>query len=64
MPKIKTHKGTAKRITLTKNGKLKRRQAMQSHNLAGKTTAKKRALSRPADVASADAKRTHRLINK
>lgn len=64
MPKIKTHKGTAKRLRITKTGKIKRRQAMQSHNLAKKTTAKKRKLARPADVAPADRKRMLRLLNK
>ena len=64
MPKMKTHKGTAKRITITKSGKLKRRQAMQSHNLAKKTTAKKRKLSRPADVSPTEVKRTKRLLGK
>ena len=62
MPKMKTHKGTAKRITITKGGKLKRRQAMQSHNLANKTTAKKRKLSRPADVTSANNQQVRRLL--
>ncbi|MDD5605857.1 MAG: 50S ribosomal protein L35 [Patescibacteria group bacterium] len=64
MPKIKTHKGTAKRISITKSGKLKRRQAMQSHNLSKKTSARKRKLARPADVASVDIKRVRRLLKK
>ncbi|MBI4811916.1 50S ribosomal protein L35 [Candidatus Falkowbacteria bacterium] len=31
MPKIKTHKATAKRIIITKTGKLKKRKAGQNH---------------------------------
>lgn len=31
MPKIKTHKGTAKRFRLTKNGKLMRMKTGRSH---------------------------------
>jgi large subunit ribosomal protein L35 len=31
MPKIKTHKGTAKRFRVTKNGKLLRMKAGRSH---------------------------------
>lgn len=31
MPKIKTHKGTAKRFRITKNGKLMRMRAGRSH---------------------------------
>lgn len=32
MPKLKTHKGTAKRIWKTGSGKLKHRHAMRSHH--------------------------------
>jgi len=31
MPKIKTHKATAKRYTITKNKKIKHRKAGQNH---------------------------------
>jgi len=31
MPKLKTHKGTAKRFRLTKNGKLMRMRAGRTH---------------------------------
>jgi large subunit ribosomal protein L35 len=31
MPKLKTHKGTAKRFRLTKNGKVMRMKAGRSH---------------------------------
>ena len=34
MPKIKTHKGTAKRVKLTSTGKLTRRRAFGSHILS------------------------------
>ncbi|RLC37571.1 50S ribosomal protein L35 [candidate division Kazan bacterium] len=62
MPKIKTHKGAAKRIRITRSGKLKRRQAMQSHNLTKKTSARKRRLRRPADINSGDEKRMRRML--
>jgi len=45
MPKIKTHKATAKRFTITKNSKIKHRKAGQDHFNAresGNTTRKKR----------------------
>lgn len=32
MPKLKTHKGTAKRIKVTGSGKLRRRHASRSHH--------------------------------
>ena len=45
MPKIKTHKVTAKRFTITKKKKIKHRKAGQDHFNArepGKTTRNKR----------------------
>ena len=64
MPKIKTHKGTAKRIRITRSGKLKRRQAMQSHNLTKKSSARKRRLRRSADVSKGDIKSIRRSLAK
>ncbi len=43
MPKLKTHKGTSKRIRLTKSGKLLRRNAATHHKLAHQTARSKRA---------------------
>lgn len=37
MPKLKTHKGTAKRIKLTSTGKLTRQRAFGGHLLAKKS---------------------------
>ena len=42
MPKIKTHKGTAKRIKTTGRGKLLRRRAFRNHNLSKKSGDRKR----------------------
>lgn len=45
MPKVKTHKGTSKRIKLTKKGKLISRSVGQDHynsRESGKTTLNKR----------------------
>jgi len=44
MPKMKTHKGTAKRIRLTGSGKLVRKIAGMSHFQAKKTRSRKRRL--------------------
>ena len=44
MPKIKTHRGAAKRFSLTKSGKVKRHHANKSHILNKKTTKRKRTL--------------------
>ncbi len=42
MPKMKTHKGTAKRIKLTSTGKLVRRRAFGNHMLSKKSKSRKR----------------------
>ena len=39
--KIKTHRGAAKRFSLTKSGKVKRGHAYRSHILTKKTTKRK-----------------------
>jgi large subunit ribosomal protein L35 len=42
MPKLKNHKGMAKRIKLSGTGKLMRRKAFRGHLLAGKQASRKR----------------------
>lgn len=44
MPKVKTHSGSKKRFSLTKNGKVKRAHAFKSHILNKKSTKRKRGL--------------------
>ena len=44
MPKQKTHRGAAKRLSITKNGKVKRAQAYKSHILTKKPTKRTRHL--------------------
>lgn len=63
MPKIKTHKGTSKRVKTTSGGKLKRRQSFQGHKLEKKSQARKRSLGRMVDVAPSNKKRVRRLLN-
>jgi large subunit ribosomal protein L35 len=62
MPKLKTHRGAAKRFKITANGKVKRSKAFASHILTKKTTKRKRALRRGALVESANLKEIKRLI--
>ena len=62
MPKIKTHRGAAKRFGLTKNGKVKLNQAFRRHILTKKSTKRKRALRKQAYAAKANAATTKRLI--
>jgi large subunit ribosomal protein L35 len=62
MPKLKTHRGAAKRFSLTANGKVKRSKAFASHILTKKTTKRKRALRKATLVESANLKEIKRLI--
>ncbi len=50
MPKLKTHKGTAKRIKLTATGKFSRERAYGNHILAKKSKARKRNIKTAAFV--------------
>ncbi len=51
MPKLKTHKGLAKRVRVSPNGKIKRRKAFAGHLMSGKTGNRKRTLKRTSLVA-------------
>ena len=62
MPKLKTHRGAAKRFSLTANGKVKRSKAFASHILTKKTTKRKRAFRKSALVNSANERAIKRLI--
>lgn len=62
MPKMKTHRGAAKRFKKTATGKLLRRRANKSHILTKKTRKRKRQLGRPALVSPADRKRLGRML--
>ena len=62
MPKMKTHRGAAKRLKKTGTGKLKRMRANKSHILTKKTTKRKRRLRKSELVAKGDAKRMHKIL--
>ncbi len=62
MPKQKTHRGAAKRLSLTKSGLIKRAKAYKSHILNKKTTKRKRNLRKAAYVFSGEAKAIKKLI--
>ena len=51
MPKIKTHRGAAKRFSVTKSGKIKRAKAYKSHILTKKTTKRGRRLRKGGFIA-------------
>ena len=62
MPKLKTHKGTAKRIKLTSTGKLTRRRAFGNHMLSKKCKSRKRNINTPATITGGMAKNAKRAL--
>jgi len=64
MPKMKTHRGLAKRVKKTGSGKLKRSHAYTSHRFHGKTQKQKRHLRKPATVHGTDYKRIKMMLQK
>jgi large subunit ribosomal protein L35 len=64
MPKMKTHRGAAKRFKVTGTGKLRRRQAFMNHILEKKSSTRTRRLNREADVAPADVKSVRRMLGQ
>jgi large subunit ribosomal protein L35 len=62
MPKLKTHKGAAKRFRLTATGKVKRGHPHARHILTKKTAKRKRNLDIDALVAKADEKPVKRML--
>jgi large subunit ribosomal protein L35 len=62
MPKLKTHKGAAKRFKKTATGKIVRSQAFKQHILTRKTRSRKRKLRGNVVVSDGDSKKIARMI--
>ena len=62
MPKLKTHRGLAKRVKITARGKVKRARAFHSHLLSSKSPKRKRNLSRRTLVHSTQEKTIKSLV--
>lgn len=62
MPKMKTHRGAAKRLRVTKSGKIKRNKAYKSHILNKKSTKRKRNLRKGTYVVPQEQKNMRALI--
>jgi len=62
MPKMKTHRGAAKRFSLTKSGKVKRAKAFRNHILTKKSTKRKRNLRKGTFVSAVEANNIRKLI--
>ena len=62
MPKMKTHRGAAKRFKKTGTGKLKRAKAFKSHILTKKSAKRKRNLRKTSYVSTTQEKAMKKLL--
>ncbi len=62
MPKLKTHRGAAKRFKRTASGKFMRSSAFKRHILTSKTTKRKRALRGMSLVSTQDHAKLERML--
>jgi large subunit ribosomal protein L35 len=60
VPKLKTRKGMADRVRVTRNGKLIRKHAWKSHLFENKSAKRKRAFRHDEQISPADAKQVRR----
>ncbi len=62
MPKVKTHRGAAKRFKVTKSGLVKRSKAYKSHILNKKSSKRKRNLRKGTYICAAEQSNIRELI--
>jgi large subunit ribosomal protein L35 len=62
MPKLKTHSGTKKRLTITKTGKVIRRHAGVGHFLEKKSASRKRKFAGTETISGKQAKNIRRNL--
>ena len=62
MPKLKTHRGAAKRFKVTGTGKIKRHKGFKSHLLTGKSAKRTRSLRQSVIVAKTDERNIKYLL--
>lgn len=62
MPKLKTHRGAAKRFRATAGGKFKRKHSHHRHILTKKSSKRKRNLRATALIAEQDQKSVSRML--
>lgn len=62
MPKMKTHRGAAKRFKITGTGKIKKNNAFKSHLLESKTSKRKRHLRKAEIISHGDERRVKRML--
>ena len=62
MPKAKRNSAAKKRFSLTGTGKVRRRKAMQSHNLEKKAPKRKRAFTRAQALHESNVRAVKKLL--
>ena len=62
MPKMKTHRGAAKRFKITGTGKIKKNNAFKRHILESKPPKRKRNLRKAEIISSGDERRVKRML--
>ena len=62
MPKMKSHRGAAKRFKKTGTGKIVRARSNKQHILTKKSAKRKRKLRKSAIVENVDAKRLEQML--
>ncbi|OGF65223.1 MAG: 50S ribosomal protein L35 [Candidatus Fischerbacteria bacterium RBG_13_37_8] len=62
MPKLKSHKGAAKRFRVTKKGKVTHQQAYKSHLLTKKNKSRKRNLKKIVTLDTVEVKKIKEML--
>ncbi len=62
MPKMKTHRGAAKRFKVTGSGKIKKNNAFKRHLLESKNAKRKRGLRKAEVISHGDERRVKRML--
>ncbi len=60
--KVKSHRATAKRVRVTKNGKVVAHRAFKSHLLSSKNRKRKRHLRKQATLSPSAVRNIHRIL--
>ena len=62
MPKMKTHRGAAKRFKVTGSGKITKNNAFKRHLLESKSAKRKRGLRKDEVISHGDTRRVKRML--
>jgi len=62
MPKMKTHRGAAKRFKKTGTGKIQRNHAFHGHTLTKKSPGRKAKLASETEVSKANEKTVNKML--